>query len=129
MNGLILDTNIAIDILNGKQDIIKKCFSYYPIYLPIVVCGELLFGALNSSKVEQNIKKYQNFIDDCTVLNTTTTVAVEYANIRKELKKIGRPIPENDIWIAALCISYQIPLVTRDKHFVNIKKLQLIALD
>jgi tRNA(fMet)-specific endonuclease VapC len=125
MRGLALDTNVAIDILNGKKDIAEECFLYYPIYLPIIVCGELIFGAINSNQISSNLNKYTDFIDDCHILNTTSNVSLEYAKIRKQLKEKGNPIPENDIWIAALCKSFEIPLATKDNHFKLIEDLEL----
>jgi len=125
MKGLAIDTNIAIDILNKKKEIAEICFTYFPIYLPITVCGELLFGALNSAKSQKNLSVYSDFIDDCQVLNTTSSVSMEYAKIRKTLKDTGHPIPENDIWIAAICRSFDIPLATRDKHFKFIPELNI----
>ncbi|MCU0447615.1 MAG: type II toxin-antitoxin system VapC family toxin [Arcicella sp.] len=123
---LALDTNIAIDFLNGKPTIVNLISQYESICLPITVCGELLFGAKNSGNAIKNIQKYQNFIDTCLVLETNQLIANEYANTRLELKAKGKPIPENDIWIAAICIVNDIPLISHDKHFENIDKLQLI---
>ena len=125
MKGLALDTNIAIDILNGKKDIAEICFKYFPIYLPITVCGELLYGALNSAKSQKNVANYQDFINDCQILNTTSNISMEYAKIRKILKDTGYPIPENDIWIAAICSSFDVYLATRDKHFRYIPELNI----
>lgn len=122
---LALDTNIAIDILNGKKEIAEICFKYFPIYLPIVVCGELLFGAINSAKSQKNFSNYQEFIDNCQILNTTSNISLEYAKIRKTLKDSGHPIPENDIWIAAICRSFDISLATRDKHFSFVPELNI----
>ncbi len=127
--GLALDTNIAINILNGNKKTIDICSKYYPIYLPITVCGELMFGAINSRNSKDNIFKYQNFITECQILNTTSLVALEYAKIRKSLKELGKPIPENDIWIAALCKSYDILLATQDKHFKNITDLSIFEIE
>ncbi len=124
-NRLALDTNIVIDILNDNQTIIKRYIDYHQIYLPYVVCGELLFGAINSSKPKQNLKNFRAFINRCTILNSNYPVAEAYANIRKELKEQGKPIPENDIWIAAACIVYEVPLATRDRHFEYIPGLDL----
>ena len=125
MKGLALDTNIVIDILNGKKEIAEICFNYFPIYLPIVVCGELLFGAINSAKSQKNLSNYQEFIDNCQILNTTSNISLEYAKIRKLLKDAGHPIPENDIWIAAICRSFDISLLTRDKHFSHVPELNI----
>jgi len=129
IRGLAIDTNIAIDILNGKKEIAEICFKYFPIYLPIVVCGELLFGAINSAKSKKNLSNYQEFIDECQILNTTSNISVEYAKIRKFLKDSGHPIPENDIWIAAICRSFEISLATRDKHFSYVPDLDIKMID
>ncbi|MCU0446945.1 MAG: type II toxin-antitoxin system VapC family toxin [Microscillaceae bacterium] len=123
---LALDTNIAIDFLNGKPASVNLISQYESICLPITVCGELLFGAKNSGNAVKNLQKYQDFIDTCLVLEMNLLVADEYATTRLALKTKGRPIPENDIWIASICIVNDIPLISHDKHFENIDKLQLI---
>jgi tRNA(fMet)-specific endonuclease VapC len=125
MKGIALDTNIVIDILNGKKEIAEICFKYYPMYLPITVCGELLFGAINSAKSQKNLSICQEFIDECQILNTTSNISMDYAKIRKHLKDLGHPIPENDIWIAAICRSFDITLATRDKHFSYIPEFNI----
>lgn len=53
-------------------------------------------------------------------------IAARYASLRLELKKIGRPIPEHDIWIAAICLEYNVTLLSRDGHFDYIPDLKLI---
>jgi len=125
MKQLILDTNICIELLNGNEHTIKKLSKYSVICVPIIVCGELLFGAKNSKRSKSNEKKFKTFIDSCVVLNTNSLVAKEYATIRKYLKDNGTPIPENDIWIAAICKVNDIPLATKDKHFKNILGISL----
>jgi len=59
-------------------------------------------------------------------LNITRETANHYSAIRLELKKKGRPIPENDLWIASICIEHNLPLVTGDAHFDNINGLEVI---
>lgn len=102
---IALDTNIAIEVLNNNIQTINTIRQFELIYLPITVCGELLFGAKNSSRAQ--------------------SVATEYSDVKKYLKDIGSPIPENDIWIAALCKVYDVPLYTRDAHFSKIPALKL----
>ncbi len=123
---IALDTNIAIDLLNNDSNTIRLIESFEEICLPITVCGELLYGALNSQKSTQNIKNYSAFIKSCITLNTNSLAAEEYASIRLGLKKKGRPIPENDIWIAAICKINDVPLYTRDKHFGFIEGLRIV---
>lgn len=111
---IALDTNIAIDLLNGNEDILLNYEKYTSFYLPVTVCGELLYGALNSNNSKKNLTRYRGFISNCIILNINSAIAVQYATIRKRLKDKGTPIPENDIWIAATCIVFEIPLATND---------------
>jgi len=123
---IALDSNIAIDFLNGKPETLKFLTNYASLYLPVAVCGELLYGALNLTRHEENYPKFKKFIESCHILNANIVVAEEYAHIRQALKLKGSPIPENDIWIAAICVVFEIPLATNDHHFTNIEQLQLI---
>lgn len=126
---IALDTNVVIDIFNNKIKAVTLLSEYQTIYLPITVCGELLFGAKNSSKSKENEEKCRHFISHCHLLNINEFVAEEYASTRQKLKNKGRPIPENDIWIAATCIVYDIPLATFDSDFNHIDELTLIKLE
>jgi tRNA(fMet)-specific endonuclease VapC len=126
MSSIALDTNIAIDVLNAKTTTIALLEAYTLIYLPITVCGELFFGAKNSTKKIQNEQKYQDFMAKYEILNIHYAIAEEYAEIRKQLKESGNPIPENDIWIAAICKANQIPLMTHHRHFSFVAGLTVI---
>lgn len=127
MKTIALDTNIAIAFLNGEKKIIAKISEYTRIYLPVTVIGELLFGAKNSTRSKENLKRLLSLISACDELGVNSIVAEEYSNIRLALKKKGNPIPENDIWIAAICQVNDIELMTRDQHFRNIDQLKLTA--
>jgi len=128
VNKVALDTNIVIDIFNNKKELLQLLRNYQEIYLPVIVCGELLFGAKNSSKRLENERQFRGFIGTCLVLNLNEGVAESYADIRKNLKDKGKPIPENDIWIAAICLVNDLPLVTNDRHFKEVEGLKLIEL-
>jgi len=125
MNTTAIDTNIAIDLLNGDEKSLLFYDKFTSLYLPVTVCGELLYGAINSNNSKKNLIKYRGFISNCMILNINSAIAEQYALIRKSLKDKGTPIPENDIWIAATCIVYEIPLASNDKHFSNIEGLIL----
>lgn len=84
---LALDSNIAIAILNNDLNILRNLQEVDVFYLPITVCGELLFGAKNSSRATENETKYLELIDKCEIINANLLIADEYANIRKELKQ------------------------------------------
>ena len=60
----------------------------------------------------------------CAVLNVTVTTAKVYAELRLALREKGKPIPENDLWIAALCVEHKVPLAAVDAHFDAIDDLK-----
>jgi tRNA(fMet)-specific endonuclease VapC len=123
---IALDTNTAIALLNGQEAVHKHLSTFDTICLPVTVCGELIFGAKNSGLSQKNEKKYLEFINECELMDINMIVADTYAKVRLQLKKAGKPIPENDIWIAAICIVNSIPLYTLDKHFKEVGDLMLI---
>lgn len=126
MNGKIaLDTGIAIRFLNGDDSINNFLSKYIEIYMPAIVAGELIFGALNSKHAEQNLARHRKLIQRTSILDITENTANIYAKTRLDLKKKGKPIPENDLWIASVCIEHKIPLISNDAHFDDIAHLLL----
>jgi tRNA(fMet)-specific endonuclease VapC len=128
MNGadIALDTNQAIAVLNGTGDTPQWIQTFTGIYLPVPVVGELRFGALNSQRAAQNLRRVGQLISRCQVLNATVSTAEVYARIRIQLKRKGKPIPENDIWIAAVCVERGLPLATLDEHFTEVEELTVV---
>lgn len=127
MNGRIsLDTNIVIRLFKNDPLITRILPNFSTFYLPVPVVAELLFAARNSSKPEENLKIYNEFIDTCNVLNITRETAHHYSVIRLWLKEKGSPIPENDLWIASISLEQNVPLITGDVHFDNIDGLKVI---
>ncbi len=59
------------------------------------------------------------------ILGINADTAKFYASIKVKLYNKGRPIPENDIWISAIAVQYQLILVSRDEHFKEIDDLKL----
>lgn len=129
MNGKVcLDTNIVIRLFKNDPLVTNKLKDFSAIYLPAPVIAELLYTAKNSTRQEENLKIYNEFIDTCIVLNITRETADHYSAIRLKLKQKGRPIPENDLWIASLCLQHDAILISGDAHFDNIDALRIIKL-
>lgn len=118
---MLLDSNIVINYLNGKIELNTTS----NLFIPIIVVGELFYGAEKSHRTEENKKNIIEFLTLCKIVNVDYVTAQHYANIKVHLKNIGRPIPENDIWIAALANQYEIPLVTNDNHFRFIPSIKI----
>ena len=127
VNGsLAVDTNAVIVYREGVPEVCSLIEESEIIFLPVTVLGELLFGAANSGRPQENELAIRRFLSQSFLMTIDESIAVRYANLRLELKKIGRPIPENDIWIAASCLEYDVALLSRDTHFDHIPKLQVI---
>lgn len=120
-----LDTDVAIAILNEARGAWKRIQNFDEIYLPVPAVGELRFGALNSGRSEENLRRIDFFLERCRILDVRLSTADAYARVRLALKKKGRPIPENDMWIAALCVEHGLPLATYDEHFDEVGGLTL----
>ncbi len=121
----VLDSNIVVDYLRNQGDTVTKIAQYSAIYLPVIVCGEILYGAAISGNPVKNQEKVIEFIKRSRILITSLSVAQRYAEIRQYLQQKGKPIPENDIWIAATAQSYELKLITRDQHFSYIDFLEV----
>jgi len=87
--------------------------------------GELYYGAYKSGRVAANLARVEEFIVMTNVLGCDTATAKYYGQIRNSLRSRGRPIPENDIWIAAVAMQHQLTLVSRDIHFQYVDGLLL----
>jgi tRNA(fMet)-specific endonuclease VapC len=127
-NVCVLDTNIVVAILNGDQKVSQYLASFPTVCLPMPVIGELTFGALNSQRPAENLSRLQKFLDSSRALETTVQTARLYAEVRVTPKRKGRPIPENDIGIAASAVEHGLPLATRDTHFTLVDQLGLLSL-
>lgn len=121
----ILDTNIVIPLFEGEQAIVEKIEKLNEVFIPAIVLGELFYGAYNSAKKETNLERINRFKQQVFILDCDEFTADVYGQIKKGLKDKGQPIPENDIWIAALAKQYQLTLVTRDRHFNRVENLNV----
>ena len=124
MSGEIaLDTSMAIRLLNGDSAASEQAKALPRIMLPTIVVGELMYGAKNSARASQNLPRCITLIDTCVVVPLGQTTAALYAQTRLALKKRGKPMPTNDVWIAAQCIEHSWTLVTDDSDFDRVDGL------
>ena len=122
-----LDSNAYVALRNEDVDAASVVGSFENLFLPAVVLGELLFGANASGRVAENRQKVEAFARECTLIEITGAVAERYAELKFQLRSTGRPIPDNDLWIAACCITAGVPLITRDGHFSHVKGLRVLS--
>ncbi len=121
----LLDTNIVIGLFANDHTVIEKISTSKEIFIPVIVIGELYFGATQSIKKEENKNRIKALIENVNILNCTSTTGSIYGTIKSALKSKGNPIPENDIWNAAIAKEHNLALVTRDKHFDFVEGINL----
>ena len=109
------------------QSVIDFFEEVQEVFLPVIVLGEMYFGALKSQRVEENRDRIHAFAEKNIVLYADELVAQRYGVVKNMLRKKGRPIPENDIWIAAIALENNLTLVSRDDHFLAVDGLKLKA--
>lgn len=124
-NNILLDTNIVIELFKGNPAITAFLETQQIVDIPFAVLGELYLGAYRSSNPKKHIKQVEAFLENCNVLIADDETANHYALIKTALLKKGKPIPENDIWIAAVSKQFNLKLHTQDKHFKEIDGLNL----
>lgn len=114
---MILDTNALSAVADDDPLVAAMLARADQMAIPVIVLGEYRHGIAQS----KNRVIYENWLtgllNDCMVLDVTEPTTHYYAEITLELKRKGKPIPTNDLWIAALCRQHSLPLLSRDRHF------------
>lgn len=120
-----LDTNRLTDLFQGDATLARQLGSCDEVWLPLTVLAELRAGFLGGNRAARNEALVQSFLIRPTVrvLLPNLDTADAYARLFVQLKQAGTPIPDNDLWIAALCLQHNLTLITRDRHFRHIPQL------
>lgn len=121
----LLDTNIVIASLSSDTEVLQRIEDADEYFVSATVLGEMFYGALYSANLSKNLHRLEDFVSDAGFLCCDTNTARHYGQIKATLRQKGKPIPENDIWIAASAIQHSLILATRDLHFDNVDGLQL----
>jgi tRNA(fMet)-specific endonuclease VapC len=122
----LLDSNIIIEIFDGNRTYADRISKEKVLYLPCIVLGELYTGVNRVSDKSKHLKMLTDFLEFCTVVDVDNTTAKFYGEIIAALYKKGKPIPTNDVWIAAAALQHDFTLITNDKHFKEIPGLKMI---
>jgi tRNA(fMet)-specific endonuclease VapC len=114
---MIVDTNALSAAADGDSSVIAILSRADQMVIPVIALGEYRYGiALSRSRASYE-SWLTGLVQDCLVLDITEPTTQYYAEIVLELKRKGKPIPTNDLWIAALCRQHSLPLLSRDRHF------------
>lgn len=114
---MILDTNALSAFIGGEPALGARLSVEAQVAIPVIVLGEFRYGISGS----RHRGKYEQWLDDhlpeFEILLVTEPTTVAYARVRVSLKQLGRPMPANDAWIAALALQHHLPVMSRDEHF------------
>ena len=123
---VLLDTSVVVRYFRKDAAIHQQIQSCATFYLPQTALGELYCGAYLSTNPTKALSEITSFLLAVVMLFPRVSTADRYGQIRAALAKAGTPIPENDIWIAAIAQEHQLPLAARDKHFDVVPDLQVL---
>lgn len=124
----ILDTDTIIYFLKGMPSITERIASISAgeINTTIINHAELLFGAFNSARKQQNLKKVGMFLDNIKILPFCEQASAIFAEQKAGLKKRGTLLADLDLMIASITLRHEMVLVTNNnRHFERLKNLQL----
>lgn len=124
---VILDTSVVVDYFRRDPALHKKLDQVNDVYLPLVVLGELLYGAHKSMQKDKMLAQVKAFSDGCILILPDEATAEFYGQIKAELSVKGKAIPQNDIWIAAAAREHDLPVATRDQHFSFVPGLTVLS--
>ncbi len=113
----MVDTNALSAAADGNPAVFAMFARAEQVVLPVVVLGEYRYGIAQSRHKARYKRWLEGLIVDCRVLDIDEGTTHHYAAVNIELREVGKPIPTNDLWIAALCRQHVLPVLSRDKHF------------
>ena len=124
----VLDTNRLTDFLRGVTEAVEQMQLAERIFVPVIVLAELRGGFLAGKNAAANEARLAQFVEArrVEVLPVNAPTTFHYARIFATLRKRGTPIPQNDLWIAALAAQHALPLYSRDAHFRLLPELRLV---
>lgn len=127
MKKILLDTNAYVSYLRGDDKVLDYLARAENVYMSVFVLGELFAGFKAGKKEKENRRILEKFLQKPTVsiLEATVETADIFGLIMALLRQTGKPLPINDIWIAAHALETGSVLVTYDEHFRMIPGLRL----
>jgi tRNA(fMet)-specific endonuclease VapC len=122
---IALDTNRYTDLCRGDTSVIETVETAGEVWLPFIVVGELRAGFAVGTQGPRNESVLRRFLlrPRTEILYADEQTTHHYANIYRQLRAQGTPIPTNDMWIAALALQHSLVLCARDAHFDTLPQL------
>jgi len=123
---LILDTNALSAAADREPAALELVARAQRVAVPVIVLGEFRLGIAQSRHQATYENWLRKWLTAVRVLEVDEETTLHYAAIGLGLKRTGKPIPANDLWIAALCRQHSLPVLSRDRHFDLVDGLERI---
>ncbi len=125
MRRVLLDTSAYSALLRGDERVRDALRNADEIRVNPVVLGELLAGFLSGRHRKKNEEELRLFLGSprVAVVPIDEQTSERYALVLASLRRRGRPIPSNDLWIAASAAQYGLRLLTLDAHFLAVEQI------
>jgi tRNA(fMet)-specific endonuclease VapC len=122
-----LDTNRLTDLFKGDRALEERLEACDEVWIPLIVLAEIKAGFYGGTQQHRNEAVLGRLLAKPAfgVLMPGRQTAEQYARLFVQVKRAGTPVPDNDLWIAALALEHNLPLITRDQHFQRIPQLLL----
>jgi tRNA(fMet)-specific endonuclease VapC len=122
---IALDTNCYTDLCRGDASVIETVELADEVWLPFIVLGELRAGFAVGNQGPRNEAVLRRFLlkPGVRVVYADDQTTHHYANVYRQLRKQGTPIPTNDMWIAAIVLQHSLVLCARDAHLDALAQL------
>ena len=125
LTDFLLDTSAYSAYAAGNEAVALRVDRADHLVISTIVLGELRAGFASGSRKKQNEGELRSFLSSSRtrIVNIDEETAAAYASIHRELRLLGKPIPTNDIWIAASSLQHRLVLLTRDTHFLQVSSI------
>jgi len=124
---VILDTNAICAMAEGDTDLERILPDAPSQFIPVICLGEYRAVVVRSRAREELEEWLRELEESRRVLLVERETARYYAEIVADLRSRGCMIPMNDVWIASLALQHDLPVLSRDEHFDQVKRLRRIA--
>ena len=126
IGSVLVDTSIVVDYFRQDLTLHEKIDQVEDVYVPLVVLGELFYGAHKSTQKDKALAQVLEFSRGCIVLFPDETTAESLWSDQGGTGSRRKNDPENDVWIAAVARHHDLPVATRDRHFSFVAGLKIL---
>lgn len=124
----LIDTDTIIYAMKGHPQVLARLRETVatPKAISVVTYGELMFSAMRSQRVQENLAHVRRITEVYHVIEVTRSIMASFVSLKAELAANGTPVPDMDLMIASTAIELGYRLVTNnERHFRPVPGLQI----